>query len=189
MKHLTIRSLTVALACSTFLAGCNSAALKDPSSPYAKVPIDTSLEIKQPITVPPGSTRVFVQLGKITRGFNRYAPNCNIEVAKIDWDNPQSIEPGVYRIARVQRSTEEVVEARTVMVASIGSQIAKGGPDDGGATLIYQGYHFWLDGPDPNVRRLSCRGAYADPANAQPPSINEIRQAIGDLMTLGSVEP
>ena len=166
MNHLANRSWTIFLAFSLALAGCNQAALQDPSLPYAKVPVDTSLEIKQPITVPPGSTRVYIQLGKISRGFNRYAANCDIEVAKLDRVNPQSIEPGVYRISRVQRVTEEVVEARPVFVASLGGMIAEGGVDDGGSTLIYEGYHLWLDGPDPNVRRVTCRGSYADPARA-----------------------
>lgn len=168
------------------LVSCNETALRDPSSPYARVPVDSSLDIKQPITIPPGTTRVFIQLGKISRGFNRYAANCNIEVKKIDWAEEQSVEPGIYRISRVQPVTEEVVEGQAILVASLYGigLMADGGMDDGGSTLIYEGYHLWLDGPDPNVRRLTCRGSYDEPSSALPPSINEIRQALGDLMTL-----
>lgn len=165
------------------LAGCNQVALNDPSWPYAKVPIGTALEIHQAITVPPAVTRVYMQLGRLVRTFDRYQANCNIEVRKIDWEKPQTIEPGSYRVTRVQNSTEEVVEARPLWVAALGSKLA-GIDDGGGATFIYAGYHLWLEGPDPNVRRVSCRGVYADPADAAPPSINDIRQALGDLITL-----
>ena len=186
MTHSKIIWYSLILFLSVLLASCNEAALRDPSSPFARVPVDSSLEIKQPIMIPPGSTRVFIQLGKISRGFNRYAANCNIEVNKIDWGQEQSIEPGVYRVSRVQAVTEEVVEAQPFLVASLHGigMLADGGMDDGGSTLIYEGYHLWLDGPDPNVRRLTCRGSYAEPSRALPPSINQIRQALGDLMTL-----
>ena len=82
------------------------------------------------------------------------------------------------------KSTEEIAEARPTLFASINIQLAEG-VDQGGASFVYLGYHLWLDGPDPNVRRLTCRGGYADPASALPPSINQIRQALGDVMTLG----
>ena len=57
--------------------------------------------------------------------------------------------------------------------------------DDGGTSEVYEGYHLWLESSDqPDVRRLSCRGVYAMPAYAKPPSIAEIRAALGAIATL-----
>ena len=97
--------------------------MNDPSWPYARVPIGTSLEVNQDITVPPGVTRVYMQLGRLVRTFDYYQTNCNIEVRKIDWDNPQTIVAGTYLVTRVQNSTEQVVEARPVVVAALDNRL------------------------------------------------------------------
>jgi hypothetical protein len=122
--------------------------------------------------------------------FDRYAPNCNIEVDKIDYEARQYVEPGEYLVARVQRTTEQVVEARPVRLAALGPTLADLGGNGGndGNPMIYEGYHLWLESPDPNVMRVSCRGALADPSEAYPPSIDEIRQSLGEIATLRLAE-
>ena len=59
------------------------------------------------------------------------------------------------------------------------------GLDDQGTPMVSQGYHFWLDSEQqPEVLRLSCRGAFDDMWETQPPSIEEIQQTMGDLAEL-----
>jgi hypothetical protein len=158
----------------------------DDNSPYSKVTAGSSISLRQKIEVPPGVTRVFMQDGRITAAYNRYAANCNIEVRKLDNQAVQYVEPGDYIVSKVQNTLEEVVSLQPLQVAALNMKLA--GMDDGGAMMVYQGYHLWLQSEDPNVMRLSCRGAFAEQVDARPPSINEIRQSLGDIMSLSMNE-
>lgn len=166
-----------------WLNGCAGHAPKDPASPYSRVTPGSVLINNRKIEIPPGSTRVFFQNGKISPAFNHYAANCNIEVNTLD-TAIQYVEPGAYRIIRVQRSMEEIVRSQSIKLAAFGPMLAGVGGSGDGSAMIYLGYHLWLESDDPNVRRVSCRGAFADPHEAYPPSIDEIRQSLGNIMTL-----
>lgn len=177
------------LALLALMTACTLPLPKIPDSPYAKTPIGSTLELNQALEIPPGSTRVYIQNGQLSRRFNHYAPNCNIEVRRIDHEASQTVAAGVYRIVRVQSSYDENVKSpAAIQLAALGSfTIAES--VDSGSTMMYAGYHLYLEGADPNVMRLSCRGVYADPSYALPPSVTEIRQALGELMTLRLPEP
>jgi hypothetical protein len=179
-----------ALAVAVAIAGCAAQVPRDPSSPYYRVPVGSVLRFDHKIGVPPGRTRVFFQNGTISMLFDRYAPNCNVEVRKIDYEARQYVEPGEYRVSRVQRTTEQVVEAGPLRLAALGRLVATMGGTSGsdGNPMIYEGYHLWLEGTDPNVMRLSCRGVLADPSEAYPPSIEEIRRSLGEIATLSLAE-
>jgi hypothetical protein len=59
------------------------------------------------------------------------------------------------------------------------------GSVDGGTSPIIHAVHLWLESAkQPQVRRLSCRGAVDDPPKAKPPTGEEIRQALGDVAAL-----
>jgi hypothetical protein len=174
--------LWLALATVLALTGCLPQVAKDEASPYYRVPVGSILALRQKIEIPPGRTRVFLQNGQIMGNINRYAANCSFEVRTLDHQAVQIVELGEYTIDRVQNSLEEVVRQGRVQLAAANPQQAS--MTDGGSLMLYEGYHFWLQGSDANVLRLSCRGAFADQHQAYPPSINEIRQALGDMMTL-----
>ncbi|MFN4262199.1 MAG: hypothetical protein ACK4IT_00855 [Thioalkalivibrionaceae bacterium] len=56
---------------------------------------------------------------------------------------------------------------------------------DDSPTRVFEGWHWYLRSDNqPDVYRLNCRGPYADPWEALPPSIDDIRQALGRVMTL-----
>ncbi len=177
--------LSVAALSAVLLSACNATIPKDPASPYYQVSVGSTLKVLEKIEIPPGRARVFIQNGAITVNFNHYAPNCNVEVDKLDNENTQYIEPGEYRIRRVQLSMEEVVQAQPVQVAALGSDLvlANNTASDG-KTMIYEGYHLWVEDPAENFTRLSCRGVYALPSDALPPSIDEMRQALGEVAHL-----
>ena len=168
-----------AVLAGAFLAGCTTpTARQDQSSPFYAVPVGTTVELHRELSIPPGATRAWIQHGKVVRGINSYEPNCNIEVTIRDEERTQVVAPGVFRVRRTQSYFEWVVQAaEPIRVAS--SQ------DDGGNSMVYQGYHLWLENPEqPNVRRLSCRGVFDDLGQANPPSIDEIRAALGEVATL-----
>ena len=42
--------------------------------------------------------------------------------------------------------------------------------------------HFWFtSASQPDVRRMSCFGVYAEPYELYPPTVQEIRQALGSI--------
>jgi hypothetical protein len=180
-----LSTLTAAAAAAVLLGACTANIPRDPASPYFQVPVGSTLQLRQKIEIPPGRTRVFLQNGAVGSGFDHYTPNCNVEVHDLVQDAVQYIEPGDYRVRRVQQTMEEVVRSRPTLVAALGrSPLLAGNEDSGGTTMIYQGYHLWLEDPADNFTRLSCRGAHANPWDARPPSIDEIRQALGEVATL-----
>ena len=169
------------------LGACSTAIPKDPTSPYYQVPPGSTLRLEQKIAIPPGRARVFIQHGTVTGDtFDHYAPNCNVEVDRLDEDQAQYVAPGDYRIDRVQQTQEQVVQARRVQVAALGHAplLLADSVDSDGQSDIYLGYHLWLEDPADNFMRLSCRGALDEPADARPPSIDDMRRTLGGLAQL-----
>lgn len=184
--HLKILAVTTG---ALFLAGCTATmpghdSASAPSSGNWAVMINEQIEFK------PETTRTFLQDGKVVVGdFNHYKPNCNLEIRKRDDNNWQSVLPGNYQITRIQDTLEKVVrfnpgkESRLASIATGDMQLAF---DDSGQSDIYLGMHFYLQGEDSNLMRLSCRGALAPPHEAEQPTLEEIEYALGDLMMLSS---
>jgi hypothetical protein len=168
-------------------AGCTTilAPAPDPSSPFYRVPEGSVVELRQALEVRPGTTRTWLQFGQALGGrFDRYAPNCNFEIWTIDHERSQHILPGDFVVRRVQNVREEVVRADAPLRLAAW-RLAEGGIDGGGPSMVYEGYHLWLENPQQrDVRRLTCRGAFADPWEAYPPSIDEMRAALGKIATL-----
>ena len=97
-------------------------------------------------------------------------------------DHPRRIEPGSFRITRVQRLTEEIVRRVVPEEGLIKVGIEPGG---GVAPDIMHGLHLYLESEaDPGVMRLTCRGALEMPWKARPPSLVEIREALGPIISL-----
>lgn len=136
-----------------------------------------SVRLLEPLNVAPGRARVFVQSGRIHRRYsvNEYLPQCNFEIDSVAHQG-LTIRPGVFRITGVQRVMEQVVYLRERTVASRSIAMF----DDPGSSQVFFGYHFWLDAPgQPGLMRMTCHGAYADRPEAQPPTLVEIREALG----------
>ncbi|MEW8625020.1 MAG: hypothetical protein AB2551_04655 [Candidatus Thiodiazotropha sp.] len=164
------------------LSGCSSnfQSSLNPANPYHQIPVGSKVVLKQALEVSAHRTRLFFQLGETMQleDFDRYKANCNFELSSLT-DGVQTIQPQTFTIRRVEGLMVEVVkklpEYRFVPV----------GLDDQGTPMVSQGYHFWLDSEQqPEVLRLSCRGAFGDMWATQPPSIEEIQQTMGDLAEL-----
>jgi hypothetical protein len=126
---------------------------------------------------------VFFQRGAITLGYDQYAPGCDLEVRRLDANAVQYVKPGRYPVRSVQDTLEQVVIAQPLRLAMAGPLLALG-DDDGGQPDIYRGYHLWLSGADANLMRLSCRGPFSEPSRAFPPSLEEMRAALGPFATI-----
>lgn len=170
----------ILLVLLTVLSGCQTVA---PVFPNGSLTTRlTEIKLMQPLTVSPGTRRVFVQDGRVLSGggdANQYRPQCAFEVReRMDLD--QIIPPQSFRVARVQSLMEEVVQWKPVRMAGLLLR----GINDGGAPQVHAGYHFWFDTNNGDVRRMTCYGVFADIYKVEPPTLEEIRQALAGIAEL-----
>jgi len=166
-----------------WLAGCQALLPQGTDSHYVFPPEGTRLVVTEPLPIQPGWARVFLQQGAALpySGVNWYYPSCNFEVQRV-LETPQDVPPGNYLVVRVYRDREEVVQRHPLKLASL---VLVSGEDGGGSVMWHETVHMKLQGETSSeVRRLSCRGGFDDAPRALPPSINEIREALGSKVIL-----
>lgn len=133
------------------------------------------------LVIAPHQARVFLQDGNVVGGLNEYHPHCSFEVRKLS-EQSQTIQPDTFVVSRVQHLIEEVVMLQPVLVAALGNNLAF---QDYSPSDIFRGFHFWLRSEaQPDVLRMTCRGALAPPWEALLPSPEEINMALGEKATL-----
>lgn len=175
-----MKIVIAAVVSALVLAGCqgsSSAFVRGETGVDKFVQLEgAGIVLNQALSVAPGKARVFVQNGLVSAGFNSYKTHCAFEITSVRHDGV-SINPDTFVISKVQRQVQPVVSARPVQVAGLTLFSGLGG---GGAQSYYDGYHFWLTSANqPEVRRMSCFGVYAQPYELYPPTLEEIRQALG----------
>lgn len=179
--------IAIVLVAFMLAAGCTLLPELDADSPYFKVPKGSVIELHERIEIPRDYARVWIQDGRV-RGtsFNAFEPSCGVEVSRINRESSQFVEPGRFQVVKTQFLREEVVEVQPLRVASSAPVKLTAAEDQSASDSLYhEGYHLWVKSPEqPNVRRFTCRGIYDFPANAKPPSIRDIRAAMGPVATL-----
>lgn len=165
------------------LSGCALFEVKpDTASPFYAVPQGAVVEIHQPITIPAGNTRVWLQRGRVGVGQDWWYPACNLEVNTLDRERDQTIAPGRFEVVRVQPTQYTQLQTPPAAVMPVGFRADYNG---GGVTWMWLGQYLWLSSAEqPDVRRLTCLGVYSVPFTARPPSIDQIREALGTVATL-----
>jgi hypothetical protein len=178
------------LCAASALAACQSGAIQSSSaSGFDLNLVGKPLVINEPVTIPAGRARVFLQGGGVLgqRGlgggrYNLYEPHCALEIDSVDHDG-FIVPAGEYLVTRVERSVVSVVSLDSVKLAS--STLAFG-PLFQRSDRFHDGFHFWLTSEAmPAVRRLSCFGVYARWPDLAPPSLDEINAAMGGVARLG----
>jgi hypothetical protein len=164
------------------LLGCAGADRPDPGSPFWLPPVGSVVDLHQALTVPPPAARLFIQRGELSSsgGLDLYYPSCNFEMQKIS-EQPQVIEPGRFSVVRVWGQQGDFVQRGPGRQA--GALLAD--KADNGSTMIIHQVHMRLASEQqPGVRNLSCRGGLDDPWLARPPSVQEMREALGEIADL-----
>ena len=188
MMNTHNRVLRMAVACCLgvpLLQACGPLTVKDEQT-GAWVPIQAAaLETHRNITIPSGRARTFFQNGKQVSHINEFQSFCQLEITTLK-DHAQIVHPDKFTVTRVGRSMEEIVEARSVTLAAL-DNVARGesSDDSGGPTRITQMFRFRLHSDrQPDVRSLSCGGAFDDPSDADAPTVQEIASDLGEYATL-----
>jgi len=185
-------SSTVVAFSVIFLSGCNSHYHTNSGSSRITASTPSSVTINKQIEFKPGTTRVFIQDGRFVDSIDQYKTNCNIEIRKRDDNNWQYVEVARYEITRSRLTEEKVVKRqyfKPQLLAfnnslSNSNLLLAGAMEGSGPSDIYLGVHYYLSGADSNVMRLSCRGAYDTPSNAEYPTRQEIIETLGEVITV-----
>lgn len=167
------------------LVGCQTWMREADPGPWIPVQAGGTLTLSQPIPVPQDRARVFFLGGRLQPTGANQGPSCGIEIRTIPRDGPHLIPAGTYTVTRVQPYWTQVA-ASDPDPGPWGPPLRLASATDGGGTpLIQEGYHLWLGGgPDPDVIRLTCLGLLDEMWRARPPTLMEIRSALGDLASL-----
>jgi len=176
-----MKTLFAILSAALFLGACQSSStVRDVAGANQFTQLEgANLVLNQSLEIGAGKARVFVQDGDVVFGFDSYEPHCAFEIKSVQHDGVV-IDADTFSIIRVQGSLQQVVSAELVQTASLQIAGMDGGGD--GPSSLYLGYHFWLSSVgQPEVRRMSCYGIYAEPQDAYPPTLQEIRQALGSV--------
>jgi hypothetical protein len=169
------------------LSACSSLVPQDWQSPHGHIPVGSSITLNQTLNIPSGHARVFMQDGQvIPKGaVNQYYPHCNFEVSTLS-DGTGRIEPDTFLVTGQRQDEVQVVRQPTpVMVASLGLMLA--GEDDGSPPPISRLVHYRLHSErHPDMRGLTCHGGLAEEWEARYPSLGEMRQVLGGIVSLAN---
>ena len=176
------------------LGACSQWQVTNPASPYFMPLPGSKVIVHQRLEVPPGRMRVFFQYGKLIphRSIFEYDINCELEISKLA-DTVRYIEPGTYTVTRTRRQFESIIQNqisdKPVLLAALNIQIAdiqaSVGDSSGGPSMQFEIIRLRLQGEKNTLlRELACRGALSDPADMQMPTIAEMRQALGEYVSI-----
>lgn len=177
MSGIRIFSLAMLL----LLAGCGQSSTRNVDDPLAFLAAGSQLQLTRELEIAAGETRVFFQRGKaISKGeLDYYHPSCDLEV----WELQQfarKISEDLFVLGKLTFGRQTVVSLGTTKLAdnSLASRLF----GDRGPT-IHRFVRVELHSDaQPDVMRLTCRGAWADYYDARLPSDAEIKLALGNIL-------
>ena len=177
--------LLASLLLVAMLTACASVQVTDPNARFYVPPPGSKITVKQRLQIAGGQTRVFLQRGEILSKASQldlYTPNCSFEVNTLA-DTPRYIEPGVYTVTRSWREEKEIVRSapqppRLAATQPVSSLVVTG--DSDGPSMTFEETRMRLRSEHPSdIRELACRGVFKDPSQVEPPTLAEMRQALG----------
>ena len=185
LNHHNLFKATGLFAGLAVFTACSAALVTDPNARnYVPTP-GTTVTVPQRIEVPGGQTRIFFQRGEIVKkvsSLDLYKTNCNFEINTLD-ESTRYIEAGTYTVTRTTRREGEVVLFKPLQYASIavGGMVGRGD----GPPMYFEEVRMTLRSDQPtDIRDLTCRGAMTDPQFLEPPTLAEIREALGKHVTI-----
>lgn len=171
------------IALIVLLGGCAAFDSPDPGSPYYAWPSPGWIvQLHRPLQIPPDAATVRLQYGRIVprNSVQEQDPFCVVELDTVR-AGAQTLQPGRFEVWRVARSISSIAAAASPLV-----QVRYMGDDS--PTFLYYRTGFRLRAAaQPELRGMSCAWNQMAPGNRglmRHLTLNEIRGALGDWMTL-----
>lgn len=172
---------------AALLAACQTTAYEgNENSPFYLIPVGSTVTLTRNLTIPANQVAVFLQGGDVVAsgGTNQYYPHCKFELRR-RLDTAQTVQADSFEITKVTQEIGHSVTLDDLQLAgvSIGIGIHAGADSDGASLQTYSTRMTLRSARQPEVFRLSC-GLAALPHEGQHVSINEMRKALGNVLTL-----
>lgn len=182
--HLVLAMRFAAVLPLIALSACQIPPDQREAAHFYQVPSGSTLILNRRIVIPPYELKIYIQNGRLARGANQVYPFCKFEVRNKK-DHPQIVEPGEFRIYRVDPVRSLFVTADSpyllagaLLSGTIFEHEGKPTPE------VYGSRMFLRSDQQPEVYQLVC-GHLQDPnIEARYLSINQIRETLGDTFTL-----
>ena len=175
---------TFALLGVLLLGGCAGLQSPDTASPHYAYTTGWAVRLNRPLTIPADAATVRMQYGRIVprNSVQEHDPFCVVELDTVRAE-PQTLQPGRFEVWRVSRSVSPItVMAKSPLIR------ARYIEDDGDPSFLYFITEFRLRDPaQPALRGMRCAWNQMAPGNRalmRHLTLNEIRWALGDWMTL-----
>jgi hypothetical protein len=187
------RQFLAVAATSCLLTGCAPVSVSDLASTYYQLPANTTVIVRQTITIPPGTAHVTLQDGRIVAidHLRRYEPFCEFEVNDV-LESEQQVRPGRFAAARIIR--QQLLGAKRQPVLLAANTMTGSANDSGIGTVLLAGLNDPLilnevslrlqSAEQPNVRELRCAGGWAFPSSVAYPTLAEMDRVLGKLISI-----
>jgi hypothetical protein len=140
--------------------------------------------VNEPLIIQSRKVRTFLQDGtqtsqrRFSSGYDQFHPFCFFEVGKLV-RHEQTIEPDTFTVTRTSREHTRIVHVEESGMTGLSSG------NGGGLTQIIELHIMRLESTSqPDVRRMVCANGFDEPSRVRLPTIDEINQALGKLVTL-----
>jgi len=144
------------------------------------LPIGSILTLNKKLQIPPGKTGIYIQGGQVMErtSLNEYLPNCRFEVYTLNNSEFTIVDEDDFEVYKVMYESE-LVSSNSVMVAAL-TNIAYGSSPMADIRTT----EFYIKSEkQPDVLRLRC-GHWEDPTDAFHLTYDQVKQALGDLVTI-----
>ncbi|HFD79666.1 MAG TPA: hypothetical protein ENK05_04635 [Gammaproteobacteria bacterium] len=152
------------LALAVLLAGCQTAATRNPDSPFYMIPSGSKLVLNREIRIPEKQAHVKLQHGRIVGGVDEYTVNCRFTVKDL---GPSTVKPDTFNITRAEAQLE------WEMYPSI---------------MRYYRKIYLRSDKQPDVLNLMCQ-RWDLPYGAVNVSVPDMREAVGEYFTFELLPP
>ncbi len=148
------------------------------NSPYYRVPVDSTLVLNQPLTIPVRHKRVYFQDGRPLAFYevNQYQPWCVLRI-RAKKDVAQTIAPDEFVVSEVTREHLYELARLPILVAQF---------DPGGTEMTYEVVATRMElssDTQPDVQRLSC-SRWRIPQDRYWVAIRHVRETLGSIFDL-----
>jgi len=173
--------MAMSLALLGLIPGCSQSTFRSGEDPLAFLAAGSEIQLTRDLEIPAGETRIFFQRGKAIpkRELDHYHTSCDLEVRNL-LQQVQTVSRGLFVIGKFTSGRESVVSLGTTQLADkiLSSRIFG---DRGPSVHRYLRVDLHST-TQPDVMRLTCRGAWEDYYSALLPGEMEIKVALGDIM-------
>lgn len=169
------------LCCAMLLWGCGTPDAYGPETPYYRFPAGSRFVLERALEIPANWATVRIQNGRVAAfgHVQEHAAHCVFEINTVRAE-PQRVEPDTFAIVKVERSMSTLAVQSGFFIRA-----AFSGTDRPGQ-MFYKTIFTLHSERQPGVRWLTCQSDRYAAGIVIPDhlTVSEIRQALGDILTL-----